>query len=100
MNYSLTDHNKIPIKYKYLTGIFWLLGCCVDATGTVLGVFCGHQQAQSICYSIWEILCSISIGFLIYILYSVRNTFKHLNKQKTQYKQEQKKQRKQKHRIK
>lgn len=61
------------LPYLYL---FWFVGCCIDATGTVFGILYSNQLAQAICYSIWEVLCSISISCLIWILCRYKKNLK------------------------
>eukprot|EP01083_Nonionella_stella_P017075 47704_1 len=94
-NYCLQD-NKIPTKYIVLLFLFWFIGSCVDIAGTVFGLL-GHQWVQSICYSIWQTLCSMSIGVLIYILSQIRNKFSEIWNKKmsfTEAKKEEKRLRK------
>eukprot|EP01084_Bolivina_argentea_P168785 292617_1 len=88
------DYNSIPNIYKYLIYLFWCVGCCVDATGTILGMHFSNQLAQSICYSVWEILCSISIGAVILILKSARDKLKNIPLKASNKKKKKKKKRK------
>lgn len=82
--YSLTEHNRIPRKYIICTFTFWSIGSCIDVTGTLFG-FLGRSQLQSICYALWEVLCCISVGFVIFILHGIRSKFQHLMSAKRIY---------------
>ena len=92
-HYQLKDHADIPKKYVRLVIIFWFIGSCIDITGTVVGLF-NYTYIQSLCYALWEILCSISVGFLIYILKRVRNKFSDIIIKKATYQTDAKTQRK------
>lgn len=89
-NYSLKDHNKIPNKYIILTFSFWFIGSCIDITGTMLGLFLKQFYAQSICYAVWEILCCVSVGFVIFILKRVRSKFNDIMTAKLSYNEDKK----------
>lgn len=56
---------------------------CIDEIGTVFG-FLNESYIQSICYAVWEMLCSISVLFVVHILRNIRREFSHLMTSKMQ----------------
>ena len=85
--YTLNHNRVIPKKYIKRIYAFWLISSLINITGTILR-FMDQKTAQSICYAIWAILCSISICFLIYILKSIRGKFVDIMMRKLQVKQQ------------